>query len=575
MKSRILTLIAITLFAALAIPARLAAQEHIRYKVVDVGTLGGPNSIPPLPFFEGSPAGPESLSRAGTFTGQADTATTDPFAPNCFGDCFVSHAIQWRDGVLTDLGALHSSESLSSASRWISVNGLIAGFSQNGEIDPLNPDLLEIRAVLWKHGKITDLGTLEGGYESEAFAVNARGQVVGAATNGIPDPSSIVGVSTQVRAFLWQNGAMQDLGTLPGGTDAVALLVNERGQIVGQSYTASSIPRPPTFICFDFPLTLHGFLWEDGKMVDLGTLGGSCAFTYALNSRGQVVGQATLVGDQTSHPYTWDRKRGIKDLGTLGGTYGFASGINDPGVVAGTATNQDDEALLAFLWKDGVISNLGTLPGNGCSGADAINSKGQVVGGSGFFLPDFFPGCTDTVEHAFLWENGTMVDLNAFVPSGSDLTLNEAVFINDRGEISGFGTLPNGDFHAFLLIPCGRDDTQGCQDATGGTTAKTHVSAVSIPRPATQRDPASGSPFNRMLPPFGRARYPGIAASERNHRNRHTILPGGAGNLYPSLPHPAQVKFAPAAGKKRGQHEAHNTHADPCCRITHGTSGPS
>src|SRR6059058_1477168 len=78
-------------------------------------------------------------------------------------------------------------------------------------------------------------GTLEGGYESEAFAVNARGQVVGAATNGIPDPSSIVGVSTQVRAFLWQNGAMQDLGTLPGGTNAVALLVNERGQIVGQS----------------------------------------------------------------------------------------------------------------------------------------------------------------------------------------------------------------------------------------------------------------------------------------------------------------------------------------------------
>ena len=234
-------------------------------------------------------------------------------------------------------------------------------------------------------------------------------------------------------------------------------------------------------------------------MVDLGTLGGSCAFTYALNSRGQVVGQATLVGDQTSHPYTWDRKRGIKDLGTLGGTYGFASGINDPGVVAGTATNQDDEALLAFLWKDGVISNLGTLPGNGCSGADAINSKGQVVGGSGFFLPDFFPGCTDTVEHAFLWENGTMVDLNAFVPSGSDLTLNEAVFINDRGEISGFGTLPNGDQHAFVMIPCGGDDTEVCRGATAGAT---DVSAVSITTPTTQRHSASRSPFNRMLRPF-------------------------------------------------------------------------
>jgi hypothetical protein len=55
-----------------------------------------------------------------------------------------------------------------------------------------------------------------------------------------------------------------------------------------------------------------------------------------------------------------------------------------------------------------------------------------------------------------------MVDLNAFVPPGSELTLNEAVFINDRGEISGFGTLPNGDFHGFVMIPCGADE-QGCQ----------------------------------------------------------------------------------------------------------------
>jgi len=508
MKSRILPLItAMTLFAALALPVQLSAQGHTRYKVIDVGTLGGPNSSPPFPFFEGSASGPESLSSAGTFVGQADTATPDPFAPNCLGDCFVSHAIQWRDGVLTDLGALHSSESLSSASRWISVNGLLAGFSQNGEIDPLNPGLLEIRAVLWKHGKITDLGTLEGGTESEAFAVNARGQVVGAATNGIPDPSSIVGVTTQVRAFLWQEGAMQDLGTLPGGTDALAVLINERGQIVGQSYTGSSIP-PPTPSCTQQEgLTLHGFLWENGRMEDIGTLGGSCAFTYALNSRGQVVGQATLAEDQTSHPYIWDRKRGIKDLGTLGGTYGWAAAINDAGAVAGTATNQDDDVLLAFLWKDGVISNLGTLNGDTCSIADAINSKRQVVGGSGFFLPDFFPGCTDTVEHAFVWENGTMVDLNAFVPPGSELTLNEAVFINDRGEISGFGTLPNGDPHAFVMIPCGADNTEGCKDDAVGARVAAPVSRMRVTHnqeAAIQRRRMLIGRANRMPGLFGK-----------------------------------------------------------------------
>ena len=195
----------------------------------------------------------------------------------------------------------------------------------------------------------------------------------------------------------------------------------------------------------------------------------------------------------------------MTDLGTLGGTYGYASWINDPGAVVGSATNQDDQALLAFLWNDGVMLNLGSLPDNACSAADAINSAGQIVGGSGFYDADFFPACTDLVEHAFLWENGTMVDLNAFVPPGSDLTLNEAVFINDRGEISGFGTLPNGDQHAFVMIPCGADDTESCKGATAG---ETHVRAVSIPTPTTQRHPASRSPFNRMLRPFGRRPIP-------------------------------------------------------------------
>jgi probable HAF family extracellular repeat protein len=503
MKFRILRWATVfSLFAALAMPVQLAAQGHSRYKVVDVGTLGGPNSSLPGSFFEGIAT--KSLSRAGTLAGQADTAKPDPFAPNCFGEnCFVSHAIQWRDGVLTDLGALQSSESLSSASSWISTNGLIAGLSQNGEIDPLNPDLPEIRAVLWKHGKLTDLGTLEGGYESIAFAVNARGQVVGGATNGIPDLSSIVGLSTQVRALLWENGAMQDLGTLPGGTDALALLINERGQIVGQSYAASSIP-PPTPFCAEFPLTLHGFLWEEGKMVDLGTLGGSCTFTYALNNRGQVVGQSSVAEDATSHPYIWDPQHGMTDLlkdGDLGGTYGYAQWINDAGTVVGTVSSANDQALLAALWKGGVITNLGTLPGDACSATDAINSAGQVVGGSGFNAAEFFPACTDLVEHAFLWENGTMVDLNAFVSPGSDLTLNEAVFINDRGEISGFGTLANGDQHGFVMIPCGPNEDKGCQDSAMGTSG---VRAVTPP--LIQRSPKANKSrplFRKRFPPRG------------------------------------------------------------------------
>ncbi len=57
-----------------------------------------------------------------------------------------------------------------------------------------------------------------------------------------------------------------------------------------------------------------------------------------------------------------------------------------------------------------------------------------------------------------------MIDLNGFVPDSSDLTLNEAVFINDNGEITGFGTLPNGDQHVFLLLPC-QGGGDGCEEA--------------------------------------------------------------------------------------------------------------
>jgi hypothetical protein len=97
MKSRTLTCItAITLFAALTTPVRLAAQ-HTRYKLVDLGTLGGPAS-----YQSGFGDGEQLLNDRGTAAGIASTSTPDPNAPNCNEpDCFVSHAFQWQKGVLT------------------------------------------------------------------------------------------------------------------------------------------------------------------------------------------------------------------------------------------------------------------------------------------------------------------------------------------------------------------------------------------------------------------------------------------------------------------------------------------
>jgi probable HAF family extracellular repeat protein len=458
---------------------QVLANQPVRYRLVDLGTLGGPNSYQPFGYASAFLT-EASLSAGGAVAGMADTSAPDPNAPNCFFDCFVDHAFRWKDGVRTDLEALPGAPGSSSAVTWISPNGLISGISENGDIDPLL-GFPVIHGVVWQDGRIIDLKTLEGGYESWANATNNHGQAVGFASNGTYDVNSLQGFVTQSRSFLWQDGAMKDLGTL-GGTDAEALFINEHGQIVGQSYTVNSIPNPVPH-CGDSPLTLHAFIWENSKMMDLDTLGGSCAFAYALNNLGQVVGQSNLTGEQLSHPFIWDRGK-MKDLGALGGTYGYASWLNDSGEVVGGATNEGDQALLAFRWKDGAMTNLGTLSGDACSVSDAVNSSGQIVGGSGLSLSAFFPACTDPVEHAVLWKKGRVIDLNSFVPAGSDLILNEAVFINDSGEISGFGTLPNGDQHAILLIPCGPDDSEACQEV-GQDANATQSKPAPIASPAT------------------------------------------------------------------------------------------
>jgi probable HAF family extracellular repeat protein len=410
MKSRTwMWMTVVYLFAALATPVGTAAQDnpsqdhkskHHQYKLIDMGTLGGPNSSVPIVFNElNGTAGAQAISNQGIVTGTADTSTPDPLC--YFDDCFYPNAFQWQNGVLTNLGTLPGSQW--STTNWISGNGLIAGISLNGETDPLT-GFPQGRAVLWQDNSIADLGTLQGGYESFAFGVNNRGQVVGDATNGIPDPYSyfygIFGISTgtQTRAFLWdKHNGMQDLGTL-GGPDAWANIVNDGGQVTGISYT--SFTANANGPCGPAPTT-DPFFWDkDVGMLDIGTFGGTCGVPNALNKRGQVAGQSYLAGNLVAHAFLWE-KRGhpqLTDLGTLGGDNASALWLNDAGEVIGYADlppNPPGCMGLAcvhhgFLWKHGVMTDLGTrcdkneyrgiLAGlEGISGKKAVDSSAMTV----------------------------------------------------------------------------------------------------------------------------------------------------------------------------------------------------
>lgn len=434
MRSRIASwLTAMTAVAALAIPGRVAAHDdRYPYVLIDLGTFGGPQA---------GQGNQPYLSNTGLVAGTADTATPDPYYPNenaAFNeDPYIQHTFLWQKGVLTDLGALPGTNS--SYANGINAHGDEAGLSDNGVIDPLT-HLPEVDAILWKDGRIINLGTL-GGNESQALALNDADQVVGTAQNAIPDPVSMLGLGTQTRAFIWQGGGMRDLGTL-GGPDSFAVFVNNRGQVAGVSDT-NAIGNPVTG-----QPQMDLFLWQGGQMRDLGTLGGT-VFIYnsvnALNNRGEVVGQSDLAGDQIAHPFLWDG-RSLKDLGTLGGDFGSAAALNDAGDVVGWTTTPGNLTAHAVLWRNGGIRDLGVSPGDTFSFASAINGSGQVVGTAGTC------GGSGCIVQGVLWQNSAAVDLNTLV-APSDLRVTDVLSINDRGEIVGYGRLPNGNHHQVLLVP--------------------------------------------------------------------------------------------------------------------------
>jgi probable HAF family extracellular repeat protein len=206
-----------------------------------------------------------------------------------------------------------------------------------------------------------------------------------------------------------------DLGTL-GGKYSSANDVNTRGQVVGSSTVVE-----------DERAGSHAFLWQNGGMQDLGVLGGRYSYVDAINERGQIAGSSSFDESDEPRAFFWENGRMV-DIGTLDAPWNQASytvDINAQGQVAGVSRTSTGEHR-CFVWAAGVITDLGTLGGETCTATD-INDRGQIVGQSQ-------TGVYDNQDHAFVWEDGVMIDLTPTLPPNKGST---ATVINERGQVGG------------------------------------------------------------------------------------------------------------------------------------------
>ncbi len=374
--------------------------------------------------------------------------------------------------IVVDLGTLGGSFSLAYS---INNKGQISGTSTL-------PGDAQQHSFLFKDGKMVDVGTL-GGPNSESFSnVNNQTQDSGTAETAITDPNNenfcSFGTSPSLicLGFVWQNGTMSSLPA-PGGNNGQAAAINDAGIVAGYGELAGTDPNCPAPQVLQF----RPVIWVNRHPLPLPLYqGDSEGAAFWINNAGDVVGASGICAPydpryaleiQPRHALLWHNGKVI-DLGNLGGSMQNAAlAINGQQQIVGASDITGDTYQHAFLWQNGSMSDLGTLQGDVISAAVAINDKGQVTGvsedGSGNI-------------RGFLWQNGSMYDLNDLVAGTTPLYLLHGFGINNAGWIVGFAfNTDAGEVHGFLAIP-----TNGPQDAAH---AERQTPKLLLPDPARKQ----------------------------------------------------------------------------------------
>jgi len=317
---------------------------------------------------------------------------------------------------VTEIGSLGGTQG--SFTNWGAVNdsGQVTGYSYlSGSQTPT--------AFVYSNGTIQNLGASS---TSQGYGINDAGQVTG--VTGTCGFVTNAGVIEELNNLLAKCGAQ-------AADSSTGVGINSAGHVAGySSFTGGYV---------------HAVYFAEGKIKDLGTLGGNNSYAYGVNSSGQVTGYSETAAG-ANHAFI-THGGGLTDLGTLGGDSSIGYAINASGLVTGSSQIAGNAATHPFLFNKGVMHNLGGLGGTAGSGL-AINSSGQIVG---------YATLPSGHSRAFLFSGGKLVNLNTLIDPSDALapyvTLISATGISETGFIAanGIDIRYPGVNQVFLLTPVG------------------------------------------------------------------------------------------------------------------------
>jgi RNA polymerase sigma factor (sigma-70 family) len=337
-----------------------------------------------------------------------------------------------------------------------------------------------VHAFVWEQGRTTDLGTF-GGSKAIATSINSLGEIVG-----------VVSTNGQRRVYLLSRTNVTDLGMIdefgklgtegnityiPGG-----ITINDQSRVSGRLMLKDGNQR--------------SFLSSGGQTSYFGLRGdGSLCYAEAMNNRGQIAGMTILRGDSPWGIFLWQDGE-MTDLKTLGGRRAHVCAMNDHGTVVGWAnpTNAVRNESHAIIWDKGQMLDL-TAAGWKTSSALGINNAGEVVG---------FATTSEDRSFAFLKHGNDILDLNDLVATNSGWRLVSAQSINERGQILARG-VKGGQWRDLILSPT---------NLPVFVTAEAGIASTSTPSPSAAPTPFNLTTFERLTSGGFRLAFAGMPGGQ-------------------------------------------------------------